>query len=261
MRDIETLFEENNIEALKKKSYYELLNASRDLNQNVFEDRVKHTYRQLSLRFHPDRTQGDAIKSEIFKLINDAQETLLDSVKRRRYDAQLDGNPLSSNTPTFFRPDFQAMSSEMKEVMRRIAEEIAKEVQNDRRQWEAEEATAERVVKAYVIKGGTSVERQARIREIQEQHYGITTVGLKCVAHSVFFERKEAVFSSEFGYHHGCDYGDYLECSFTAIIFANARICKYWSDSDRENFIRQVASMQGNVETLEVREESRCVLQ
>lgn len=61
-------------------SYYEILG----LNKNATDADIKKAYRALSLKYHPDRPDGD---SEKFKSINQAYEHLSDPQKRQEYDS------------------------------------------------------------------------------------------------------------------------------------------------------------------------------
>ena len=62
-----------------KKNYYDVLGVDRNASQ---ED-IKKAYRNLSKKYHPDKTGGDDSK---FKEINEAYDTLGDESKRREYD-------------------------------------------------------------------------------------------------------------------------------------------------------------------------------
>jgi molecular chaperone DnaJ len=64
------------------KDYYELLGVSRDATQ---ED-IKKAFRQLALKYHPDRNQGDKESEAKFKEINEAYSCLGDATKRAHYD-------------------------------------------------------------------------------------------------------------------------------------------------------------------------------
>jgi len=65
------------------EDYYNTLGLSESANS----DEIKKAYRALSLKYHPDRTQGDVEKAKIFQKVNEAYETLSDADKRREYDA------------------------------------------------------------------------------------------------------------------------------------------------------------------------------
>lgn len=61
------------------KNYYDILGV----NKNASQDDIKKAYRNLSKKYHPDKTGGDDSK---FKEINEAYDTLGDETKRRQYD-------------------------------------------------------------------------------------------------------------------------------------------------------------------------------
>jgi len=64
------------------KNYYDLLGLKPDCSQ---ED-IKKAYRKLSIKFHPDKNEGDDFFSDMFKQINEANEVLSNVTKREIYD-------------------------------------------------------------------------------------------------------------------------------------------------------------------------------
>ncbi|MEK6728255.1 MAG: molecular chaperone DnaJ [Candidatus Omnitrophota bacterium] len=70
--------------ALSKRDYYEILGAKK----NASLDEVKKAYRELALRYHPDRVPHEQKKEaeEKFKEISEAYAVLSDSQKRALYD-------------------------------------------------------------------------------------------------------------------------------------------------------------------------------
>jgi molecular chaperone DnaJ len=64
------------------KDYYKILGVSRDATQ----DEIKKAFRQLALKYHPDRNLGDKEAEEKFKEINEAYSCLSDPEKRANYD-------------------------------------------------------------------------------------------------------------------------------------------------------------------------------
>lgn len=64
------------------KDYYKTLGVSRDATQ----EEIKKAFRQLALKYHPDRNQGDKASEEKFKEINEAYTCLSDDEKRANYD-------------------------------------------------------------------------------------------------------------------------------------------------------------------------------
>ena len=65
-----------------KRDYYNVLGISKNANQ----DEIKKVYRQMAMKYHPDRNPGDKEAEEKFKEAAEAYEILADSQKRERYD-------------------------------------------------------------------------------------------------------------------------------------------------------------------------------
>lgn len=80
---------------MEKRDYYEVLGVQKDASA---ED-IKKAYRQLALKYHPDRNPGDKNAEEKFKEAAEAYEVLSDPQKRSRYDqfghAGMSGNGFS----------------------------------------------------------------------------------------------------------------------------------------------------------------------
>lgn len=68
-----------------QKNFYEILGVHKEATQ----DEIKKAYRKLSLKFHPDKNDGDPFLEEMFKKINEAYEVLSDSSKREAFDFKL----------------------------------------------------------------------------------------------------------------------------------------------------------------------------
>lgn len=64
------------------KDYYKTLGVDR----NASQDEIKKAFRQLALKYHPDRNPSDKAAEEKFKEINEAYTCLSDPEKRSNYD-------------------------------------------------------------------------------------------------------------------------------------------------------------------------------
>jgi len=66
------------------KDYYRSLG----LRPDSLAKEIKKVYRELAMRYHPDRNRGNPESEERLKEINEAYQILGDAEKRRRYDLQ-----------------------------------------------------------------------------------------------------------------------------------------------------------------------------
>lgn len=64
------------------KDYYEILGIGRSASA----DEIKKAYRQLAMKYHPDRNPGDHQAENAFKECTEAYEVLSDDQKRQIYD-------------------------------------------------------------------------------------------------------------------------------------------------------------------------------
>lgn len=66
------------------KNHYEILG----LEPNASVEDIKQAYRKLSLKFHPDKNNGEVYFAAMFRQINEAYQILSDPKKRKDYDNQ-----------------------------------------------------------------------------------------------------------------------------------------------------------------------------
>ena len=67
---------------MSKRDYYEVLGVSKDASERD----IKKAYKRLAMKYHPDRTEGNADLEAKFKEVKEAYEVLTDSQKRQMYD-------------------------------------------------------------------------------------------------------------------------------------------------------------------------------
>ena len=67
---------------MNKRDYYEVLGVSKTAS----EDEIKKAYRQIAIKYHPDRNPGDKKAEEKFKEAAEAYNVLHDPQKRQQYD-------------------------------------------------------------------------------------------------------------------------------------------------------------------------------
>ena len=67
---------------MSKRDYYEVLGVAK----NASEAEIKKAYRQMALKYHPDKNPGDKQAEEKFKEAAEAYEVLSNSEKKARYD-------------------------------------------------------------------------------------------------------------------------------------------------------------------------------
>jgi curved DNA-binding protein len=64
------------------KDYYKILGVDKTASTET----IKKAYRKLAMKYHPDQNPDDKVAEEKFKEINEANEVLTNTDKRKRYD-------------------------------------------------------------------------------------------------------------------------------------------------------------------------------
>ncbi len=89
--------------------YYEVLGINKDADETT----IKKAYRELAMKYHPDRNPGDNQAVERMKEINEAYAVLSDAKKRREYDAYgLEGIKGYSQEDIYRNVDFSSLFHE-----------------------------------------------------------------------------------------------------------------------------------------------------
>ena len=70
---------------MKKPDYYKILGLASDATS----EEIKHAYRKLAVKFHPDKNPENPITEDRFKEVSEAYEILSDHQKRNKYDNSL----------------------------------------------------------------------------------------------------------------------------------------------------------------------------
>jgi curved DNA-binding protein CbpA len=64
------------------RDYYDIL----EVDRGASPEEIKRSFRNLAMKYHPDRNPGDAAAETSFKEVNEAYEVLSDPNKRSQYD-------------------------------------------------------------------------------------------------------------------------------------------------------------------------------
>lgn len=101
------------------KDYYYILGVTK----GALDEEIKRAYRKLSLKFHPDKNDGDIFFVERFKEIQEAYEILNNPIKRSNYDRQKNNNfSTKSHNNSNFSPEIEFFRANKKSFT--IDEEI-----------------------------------------------------------------------------------------------------------------------------------------
>jgi len=69
---------------MSTKDYYRILNVK----SNASAGEIKHSYRRLAMKYHPDRNPDDVLAAAVFLEMAEAYKILSDTEARRRYNYQ-----------------------------------------------------------------------------------------------------------------------------------------------------------------------------
>lgn len=75
------------------KNYYDILGVK----QNATSEEIRIAYRKLSLKFHPDKNNGDEFLQEMYKNVVEANEILSNKERRQEYDKNMSFKSSSSS--------------------------------------------------------------------------------------------------------------------------------------------------------------------
>ncbi|MBQ9539364.1 MAG: J domain-containing protein [Treponema sp.] len=77
------------------------LYATLGVSRTATSDEIKKAYRNLALKYHPDRNEGNKAAEEKFKEVSAAYSVLGDEVKRRQYDLYGSSDASSSSSYSY----------------------------------------------------------------------------------------------------------------------------------------------------------------
>ncbi|MDJ0780557.1 MAG: DnaJ domain-containing protein [Desulfosarcinaceae bacterium] len=105
---------------MEQKDYYQVLGVQKSASQQE----IKEAYRDLALRYHPDRNSDSQVSADRMKGINEAYAVLSDHVKRKDYDLLRD--QLGASAHGQFRQTYSDQDIFRGSDVQQIFEEVAR---------------------------------------------------------------------------------------------------------------------------------------
>ncbi len=115
------------------RDYYYILGIKEDSSLQE----IKTAYRKLSLKFHPDKNEGEKYFEEMFKAILEGYEILSDTEKRKSYEIRLNEFKSSKTNRDSLRNSEETFKKKYEEQKRKIEFEFQKKENNIRAYYEA----------------------------------------------------------------------------------------------------------------------------
>jgi DnaJ-class molecular chaperone len=106
--------------SMEQKDYYQALGVKKSATQQE----VKEAYRNLALRYHPDRNADSQLSAERMKVINEAYAVLSNAAKRKEYDLLRD--QLGASARGQFRQTYSDQEIFRGSDVQQIFEEVAR---------------------------------------------------------------------------------------------------------------------------------------
>lgn len=205
-------------------SYYDLFDLDGKLTDAEIKIKLGSQYKKLSIFLHPDKiaeNKEDKIaRTEIFKHLNSAKEVLLDSEKRKEYDATL----IQAVNP--FGPQcFTKKSNIPPSLSKTRGQEDGSLAQQGHALFmarKAEQSKVERIIKAFVIIDCTKEEVDEQCDRLIRLYHNKEELGWKCTGLNI--EREEPTLFTHYTKTTRCSSGR------TVIFFSNGEGLASYTD-------------------------------
>ena len=105
---------------MEKQNFYQILGVEKDAGSR----QIKTAYRELALKYHPDRNRDNPVMADRMKAVNEAYAVLSNPEKRREYD--LLRKQFGSSANNQFRKSYSQQDIFSGSDINRIFEELSK---------------------------------------------------------------------------------------------------------------------------------------